>query len=388
MGVDQTANQLPDAETVIAEFKKNVSPEGLEEGMAILAEYETLAKEFQEKVIAMRLHHTRFMNGYTDDRETYVKLRDESRVLMNKTFRLALDVIGFMPHPDAAQYVVTMIEQRYNHDVYDSETFEGAAKLLDHGVRWKYVVLAAARSAMVVGDFQLAENIYKNVDPEELDDKDRAMMGMADVIKEQFKKEQELLENDPDDLPQVRILTTRGEIVADLFINEAPSTVAHFITLVESGFYDGLDFFQVIDGLLALTGDPLGDGSTRPDRFLADEHGREVVRMPLAGSLVIAKLPDPSKRFVPNTAGTQFAMLFMPLPKVAEQQTVFGRITKGMDVLGALRRVDPHKEKEKGAVVVPPDRIIKCEILNRPETLPEAIYVDSPFQMPALAPMP
>ncbi|MCA9137870.1 MAG: hypothetical protein KDB00_13960, partial [Planctomycetales bacterium] len=226
---DQTTNQMVDAETVIADFKKIAPPEVYELGMAALKDYETIAAEFQKTVIAMRLQHTKFVNGYSDDRESYLKLRDESRVLMNKTFRKALDVIAFIPHPDAAQFVVTMLDQRFKHDVYDRDTCEGAARLMDNGVRWKYVVLSAARSAMVIGDFNLAETIYKNIDPADLEDEDRAMIGMADVIKEQFEKEQELLKNDPEDLPQVRILTTRGEIIADLYINEAPSTVAHFI---------------------------------------------------------------------------------------------------------------------------------------------------------------
>ena len=104
----------------------------------------------------------------------------------------------------------------------------------------------------LLGDFDLAESIYKNVDPEALDDDDKRLIALGGQIKQQFEIEQELLKNDPEDLPQVRLLTSRGEIITDLFINEAPSTVAHFINLVESGFYDGLDFFQVIDGLLAL----------------------------------------------------------------------------------------------------------------------------------------
>ncbi|WP_372894558.1 peptidylprolyl isomerase [Stieleria sp.] len=365
-----------ETEAILKEFKEMASPELYEEGMAARDAFEDASQQFKDKVLQMRRHYILFVNEFSDDRQTYLTLRNESRELMNQAYRKALDLIDFYPDPVAMRYVVTVLEQRFKHDVYNAETLEGAAKMLDYGIRLRYVALAAARAAMCAGDFPLAESLYKNLQEDEIEDKDKAMMVQFDAIKKQFETEQELLRNDPEDLPQVRFKTTRGEIIADLYIHEAPSTVAHFIELVESGFYDGLDFFQVVEGLLALTGDPLGDGSSRPDRFLADEHGRDVVRMPLAGSLVMAKLPGSNNDFIPNTAGTQFAMLFMPLPSVSEQQTVFGRITKGLDVLGALRRVDPHKEKKKGAVVMPPDRILEAEILNRPETLPEVIYAD------------
>ncbi|MEM6468910.1 MAG: peptidylprolyl isomerase, partial [Planctomycetota bacterium] len=214
---------------------------------------------------------------------------------------------------------------------------------------------------------------------EEIEDIDKALMGQFNQIEKQYEIEQELISKDPEDLPRVRFTTTRGDFVVELFINEAPSTAAHFIDLVESGFYDGCDFFQVIEGLLALTGDPLGDGSSTPDRFIMDEHDRSVIRMPLAGSLIMAKMPIPgTPEFVANSAGTQFAILYRPVPNVIDQQTVFGRVVEGRSVVGAFRRVDPNKEKKKGEIQLPPDRIIEAEVINRPEELPEVIYVPAP----------
>lgn len=374
-------SQLPNVEAVLKEFKENAPADVYETGMAAVKEFDALGTELKSTVAAMRREHTLFVNGYTEDRQPYLKLRDKSRALINQTYRRAMDVLDYMPHTDAAKFVVTVLEERFEHDIYNAGTYEGAAKLLDYGVRWTYVVLGAARSATVVGDFNLAENIYKNVEPENLEDEDKRLMGLKDQIKQQFETEQELIKNDPEVLPQAKFVTSRGVIVADLFINEAPSTVANFITLAESGFYDGLDWFQVVDGLLALTGDPLGDGSSRPDRYIADEHGRDVVRMPLAGSLVMAKLPIGNGKYIPNSAGTQFSILFLPLPPITENQTVFGRVTEGMDIVGALRRVDPSEDK-KNKIQIAPDRIISCEILNRPETLPEVKYVDPPVGLP------
>jgi peptidylprolyl isomerase len=366
-----------DTEAVLKMFREQATEEQLKYGMEVLAEFERAAEEFKSATLAMRTHHTRFVNGYTDDKARYKKLRNSTREAMNQCYRAALELIDVMPHPDAARFVATVLDFRVKQDIYNEETFEGAAKLLDAGVRLRYVVHAAARAGMTSGRFETSKQIYETLGEEDLDDIDRRLIAQFDEIKQQYETEQKLLEQDPDDLPTVKFITTRGEFTVELYPNEAPSTVSHFIRLCESGFYDGLDFFQVIDSLLALTGDPLGDGSSRPDRFLADEHGREVVRMPLRGSLVMAKIPIPGTgKFVPDSAGTQFAILFLPLPTIIEQQTVFGRVIDGMDVVGELRRVDPNKKKGKKEIIVPPDHIIECVVLNRPEKLPEPQYTE------------
>ncbi|MCO8123660.1 peptidylprolyl isomerase [Stieleria sp. TO1_6] len=374
-----TSEEQVTDEQVLKAFQEKAPAEDQEPGTAAVDAFHAAAAKLRAKTLEMRRQHTLVVNGYSDDTDLYRKLRTETRLLINQTYRAALNLLDYMPYPTAARFAVTVLEHRVSHGVYDKDTHEGAARLMDAGVRLLYVAQAAARAGMVTGDFDLADRIYEKLEDGELEDTDRALLGQEELIKKQFETEQELIANDPEDLPKARFLTTRGEIVVELFINEAPSTVAHFINLIESGFYDGLDFFQVVDGLLALTGDPLGDGSARPERYIADEHTGETVRMPLAGSLVMAKLPTAGNRdFVPNSAGTQFAILFMPIPAIIEHQTVFGRVIEGLDVVGELRRVDPTKEKEKNQIVLPPDRILHAEMINRPETLPEVNYAQPP----------
>ncbi len=65
-------------------------------------------------------------------------------------------------------------------------------------------------------------------------------------------------------LPQVSLLTTKGEIVIELFENQAPETVANFIALVEQDFYNGLQFHRVLEHFMAQTGCPEGDGTGGP----------------------------------------------------------------------------------------------------------------------------
>jgi peptidylprolyl isomerase len=199
------------------------------------------------------------------------------------------------------------------------------------------------------------------------------------LYQEQWDEEQAVREQEEkeDRLPRVKLETTQGDVVLELFLNQAPSTVANLIRLVENGFYDGLDFYQVIDHVLALTGDPAGDGSGGSGKLIKDEHDREDSRHAFRGSLLMAKRPGKnSGEFMDNSASSQFAILLLPISSASEQQTVFGRVIEGMDVVSRLRRVDPNKEKQKGEIVLPADSIIEATVIRRPETLPEPEYVD------------
>ncbi|HIF31619.1 MAG TPA: peptidylprolyl isomerase, partial [Planctomycetaceae bacterium] len=77
-----------------------------------------------------------------------------------------------------------------------------------------------------------------------------------------WKEEKAIREKEAaaDDLPRVVLHTTEGDIVLELFENEAPETVGNFINLLEKGFYDGRSFFRVTRGFLAQTGCPKDNG--------------------------------------------------------------------------------------------------------------------------------
>ena len=71
-------------------------------------------------------------------------------------------------------------------------------------------------------------------------------------------------EVEADDLPRVRLTTSKGEVDIELYENEAPETVGNFINLVEQGYYDGLKFHRVLQNFMAQTGCPKGDGTGGP----------------------------------------------------------------------------------------------------------------------------
>jgi len=245
------------------------------------------------------------------------------------------------------------------------------------GTNYNYLVQAAGRSAMVTGYFDQGKRWLEMLDEEHRDQVDHNLLGSIELLREQWEIEQERFKRDAGkQLPRVRIKTSRGEFVMELYLDDAPSTVSHFIRLCEKGYFNGLDFYQVIDDLLALAGDQ-SSAAGGGEKLLVDEHANPSARHALRGSVLMAKYPIPGTgKFVPNTGGSQFAILMLPAPIASQQQTVFGRVVEGMDVVCTLRRVDPSKEKKKGEVSVPPDYILSTEVMNRPETLPESVYFD------------
>jgi peptidyl-prolyl cis-trans isomerase B (cyclophilin B) len=145
-----------------------------------------------------------------------------------------------------------------------------------------------------------------------------------------WKTEQEIRmrEAKADDLPRVRLSTTKGDIDIELFENDAPNTVANFIELVRAKFYDGLKFHRVIPGFMAQGGDPTGSGAGGPGYRFKDEIKPES-RLHFRGTLSMANAG-------PDTNGSQFFLTHLPTEWLNGKHTVFGRVIAGQDVVDSL----------------------------------------------------
>lgn len=153
------------------------------------------------------------------------------------------------------------------------------------------------------------------------------------------------------DLPRVKFETSKGDIVIELFENEAPNSTANFINLVEKKFYDGLKFHRVINGFMAQGGDPQGTGSGGPGYTIDCECYQPNARKHFRGSLSMAHAGR-------NTGGSQFFLTFVPTTHLDGKHTVFGRVIEGFDVLAKLERTEGGKGPE-------PDKIIKATVLRK-----------------------
>jgi cyclophilin family peptidyl-prolyl cis-trans isomerase len=145
------------------------------------------------------------------------------------------------------------------------------------------------------------------------------------------------------------IHTDKGDIRVELFAKEAPQTVNNFVFLARDGFYNGLTFFWVKPDFVAQTGDPEETGHGGPGYTIPDENSG----MPfLAGTLGMAKKGDE-----PNSAGSQFFITLTDQPQLTGEDTSFGRVVQGMDVLLSLTARDPPSTD-----LPPGDNILSIDI--------------------------
>jgi len=135
----------------------------------------------------------------------------------------------------------------------------------------------------------------------------------------------------PKTMPTVKISTNKGDIVIELFKDDAPKTVENFLTLVNKNFYDNVIFHRVISGFMIQGGDPTGTGMGGPGYKFEDEliastesyktgYTRGTVAMANSG---------------PDTNGSQFFIMHAdyPLPHL---YTIFGKVISGLETVDTI----------------------------------------------------
>ncbi len=126
--------------------------------------------------------------------------------------------------------------------------------------------------------------------------------------------------------------TNKGLIELELYPQYAPKTVNNFVFLARAGFYDGVRFHRVISNFVIQGGDPTGTGSGGPGYRFEDE----LLNNPLKHETGMLSMANAG----PNTNGSQFFITHSPQPHLNGRHTVFGKVTKGMDVVNAIRQGD------------------------------------------------
>jgi peptidylprolyl isomerase len=156
-----------------------------------------------------------------------------------------------------------------------------------------------------------------------------------------------------EDADNTVVLTTKnGKIVIRLRPDWAPKHVAQIKTLVKKGFYDGVPFHRVIPGFMAQTGDPTGTGTGKSDlpdipaEFNKTHFARGVVGM--------ARSSDP------NSANSQFFIMFDDGGFLDGQYTAFGQVVSGMDVVDKIKA----GTQENNGQVENPDKIVAMRMAS------------------------
>jgi peptidyl-prolyl cis-trans isomerase B (cyclophilin B) len=135
-------------------------------------------------------------------------------------------------------------------------------------------------------------------------------------------------------MQDIRILfkTSRGTIEGTIFASKVPMTAANFLNLAKRGYYNGIKFHRVIPDFMIQGGDPTGTGSGGPGYKFADEiHPSLKHTKPGLFSMANAG---------PGTNGSQFFITHVPCPWLDGKHAVFGEVTKGQDVVNAIKQGD------------------------------------------------
>jgi peptidylprolyl isomerase len=142
-----------------------------------------------------------------------------------------------------------------------------------------------------------------------------------------------------------------GRVVIEMFPDIAPKMVARVKELTRQGFYDGTPFHRVIEGFMAQGGDPTGTGtggSKLPDLPAEFTNKKHFLR----GTCGAARTSDP------NSANSQFFIMFAPATHLDGQYTIWGQVVEGMQYVDEIKR-----GSGSGGTVQNPDRIVKMQVM-------------------------
>ncbi|MEX1661778.1 peptidylprolyl isomerase [Thioclava sp. 15-R06ZXC-3] len=153
--------------------------------------------------------------------------------------------------------------------------------------------------------------------------------------------------------------STTGKVVIDLLPDVAPKAVERLETLAKDGKYDGVVFHRVIDGFMAQTGD-VQFGKKGGDTSMAGMGGSDLPDLPAEfsnrsfqrGIVGMARSSDP------NSANSQFFIMFAPAPNLDGQYTVVGHVVSGMNVVDKIKKGDAAKN----GLVEDPDFIASATV--------------------------
>jgi peptidylprolyl isomerase len=141
-----------------------------------------------------------------------------------------------------------------------------------------------------------------------------------------------------------------GRVVIEMFPDIAPQHVQRITTLARQGFYDGTPFHRVIEGFMAQGGDPTGTGTggsplpNLPAEFTTRRHF-------LRGTCGMARTSDP------DSANSQFFIMFAPAPSLDGQYTIWGQVVQGMEFVDKIKR-----GSGPNGMVQNPDRIVHMRV--------------------------
>ena len=312
----------------------------------LVAEKETIDQAITQKVDALRMQvqkatpqeRRQIMTAFSQLQNEFVKKYEN---LFQKMHPLAAK-LDYEAAPEAVGDAQKLLQATFQQNMYAdaaaiaerlSATGNASPEVLTIGGISLYADHRFAEAQKMLGEIHESEQGNPQI---------RSFLDAAKKYPDLWQKEQAIraAEATADNNPRVLLKTDRGDILLELFEDQAPNTVANFISLVDSGFYDGTAFHRVIPAFMAQGGDPNSkdndpgnDGRGGPPYTIACECDQPDTRMHFAGSLSMAHAGK-------DTGGSQFFITHLPTDHLNGQHTVFGRVIDGLPVARDLRKND------------------------------------------------
>jgi len=151
------------------------------------------------------------------------------------------------------------------------------------------------------------------------------------------------------------IETDKGIIELEFYGDKAPLTVFSFVNLASRGYFDGISYHRVVPGFVIQGGDPTGTGSGGPGYQFGLEVNKEL-KHSAAGILSMARTNDP------NSNGSQYFITLAPTPNLDMQYTVFGKVTKGLDVVLSIKQGDKMNKITVKGDITPEMKALQAKV--------------------------
>ena len=320
----------------------------------VSAEWEALDQNLNDLIEKYRVAPPQAKAAIVEEYKTMIA---KSRALLPELRSAAIAAYQAASNADkkVTETLIGLLANDVRTDHY-SDALELGNLLLTHNCEDPAVFGLVGSAAYCLDDFETAAvHLNKGKAANALSQQAASYLDDLELATRSWKRELELraAEAKADDLPRVRLQTTKGDIVVELLENEAPQAVGNFISLVDAKFYDGLTFHRVLPGFMAQGGCPDGTGGGGPGYQIYCECGEQNHRHHFRGTLSMAHAGK-------DTGGSQFFLTFRRTAHLDGKHTVFGRVVEGMDVLAKLQRRDPNSGGQPE-----PDKILKAEILRK-----------------------
>jgi peptidylprolyl isomerase len=200
----------------------------------------------------------------------------------------------------------------------------------------------------------------------EAEQKQRAADQKANLPRVRLLIEHRRFARDAEGKPLTAVESTgKGEVILELFEDQAPLAVANFLTLVEKKVYDSTRFHRAEPGRLVAggdpksrTGDPKDDGTGNPGYFIPDEFQRPDARGHFRGAISLVNNG-------PKTTGCQFFITLAPARELDGHFTVFGRVLKGQEVIDRITPGRTSLQAGPYGRIIPGDLLLRAEVLRK-----------------------